>query len=94
MTTIVVLSLFFCVLVVVAGIVLAYFGVDVSVIVGNALTVFGTELGICGVMTMFNRWVDRQDKQIQKREEKRKRQEEKEGAEKREFIDNTKGDSV
>jgi len=38
MTTIVVLSLLFCVAVVVAGMVLAYFGVDVSVIVGNALT--------------------------------------------------------
>ena len=94
MTTIVVSSLLFCVAVVVAGMVLAFFGVDVSSIVGNALTVFGTELGICGVMTMFNRWADRQDKQAEKREEKRKRQEEKEGAAKRKFIDNVKGDSV
>ena len=76
MTTIVVSSLLFCVAVVVAGMVLACFGVDVSTIVGNALTVFGTELGICGVMTIFNRWADRQDKQAEKRQESRLRREE------------------
>jgi len=78
MTTIVVLSLLFCVAVVVAGMVLAFFEVDVSTIVGNALTVFGTELGICGVMTIFNRWADRQDKQAEKRQERRMRREESE----------------
>jgi len=78
MTTIVVSSLLFCVAVVVAGMVLAFFGVDVSTIVGNALTVFGTELGICGVMTIFNRWADRQDKQAEKRQESRLRREESE----------------
>ncbi len=76
MTTIVVSSLLFCVAVVVVGMILAFFGVDVSAIVGNALTVFGTELGICGVMTMFNRWADRQDKQAEKRQESRMRREE------------------
>ena len=83
MTTIVVLSLLFCVAVVVAGMVLAFFGVDVSAIVGNALTVFGTELGICGVMTIFNRWADRQDKQAEKRQERRLRREESENERKR-----------
>ena len=78
MTTIVVSSLLFCVAVVVAGMVLAFFGVDVSAIVENALTVFGTELGICGVMTIFNRWADRQDKQAEKRQERRLRREESE----------------
>ncbi|WP_312059998.1 hypothetical protein [Anaerotignum sp.] len=78
MTTIVVLSLLFCVAVVVAGMVLAFFGVDVSTIVGNALTVFGTELGICGVMTIFNRWADRQDNQAEKRQERRMKREESE----------------
>ncbi len=73
MTTIVVSSLFFCVWVVIAGMFLAYIGVDVSTIVGSALTVFGTELGICGVMTIFNRWADRQDKIIQRRQEYRER---------------------
>ena len=83
MTTIVVSSLLFCVAVVVAGMVLAFFGVDVSTIVGNALTVFGTELGICGVMTIFNRWADRQDKQAEKRQESRLRREESENERKR-----------
>jgi len=83
MTTIVVLSLLFCVAVVVAGMVLACFDVDVSTIVGNALTVFGTELGICGVMTIFNRWADRQDKQAEKRQESRLRREESENERKR-----------
>ncbi|MEA5056113.1 MAG: hypothetical protein VB047_00935 [Anaerotignum propionicum] len=83
MTTIVVSSLLFCVAVVVAGMVLAFFGVDVSTIVGNALTVFGTELGICGVMTIFNRWADRQDKQAEKRQERRLRREESENERKR-----------
>lgn len=73
MTTIVVSSLFFCVGVVIAGMVLAYIGVDVSTIVGSALTVFGTELGICGVMTIFNRWADRQDRIIQSRQESREK---------------------
>lgn len=95
MTTIVVLSLLFCVAVVVAGMILAYLGVDVSTIVGNALTVFGTELGICGVMTMFNRWADRQDKRTEKREDKRKQREEtkaNEASEKEAFIETMKGD--
>ena len=83
MTTIVVSSLLFCVAVVVAGMVLAFFGVDVSAIVGNALTVFGTELGICGVMTIFNRWADRQDKQAEKRQERRMKREEAENERKR-----------
>ena len=83
MTTIVVSSLLFCVAVVVAGMVLAFFGVDVSAIVGNALTVFGTELSICGVMTIFNRWADRQDKQAENRQEKRLRREESENERKR-----------
>jgi hypothetical protein len=99
MTTIVVLSLLFCVAVVVAGMVLAYFGVDVSTIVGNALTVFGTELGICGVMTMFNRWAEKQDKIAEKRQESRMNRENNknggsnaicEEAEKKAFIDGVK----
>ena len=71
MTTIVVLSLLFCVAVIVAGMLLACFGVDVSIIVGNALSVFGTELGICGVMTIFNRWAGKQDQLAERRSEKR-----------------------
>ncbi|MDD3394887.1 MAG: hypothetical protein PHG19_09640, partial [Anaerotignum sp.] len=61
-----------------AGMVLARFGVDVSSIVDSALRVFGTELGICGLMTIFNRWADRRDKQAEKRQEMRMKREEKE----------------
>ena len=55
MTTIVVSSLIFCVIVVVVGIVLACFQIDVSSIVSSALLCFGTELGICGIMKIFDR---------------------------------------
>ena len=68
MTTIVVFSLAFCVAVVIVGFVLAYLGRDASAIVDSALRVFGTELGICGVMTIFNRWTAAQDR----REEREK----------------------
>lgn len=72
MTTIVVSSLFFCVVIVVWGMVQAERGVDSSPIVDSALRIFGTELGICGVMTIFKRWSDAQDK----RQERRMRREE------------------
>ena len=71
MTTIVVFSLAFCVIVVVAGFVLAYLGRDASAIVDSALRVFGTELGICGVMTIFNRWTAAQDRREEERRRKR-----------------------
>ena len=73
MTTVVVFSLSFCAAVVIGGMVLGYFGVDVSAIVDSALRVFGTELGICGIMTIFQRWTAAQDRRI---EERRKRREE------------------
>ena len=71
MTTIVVFSLGFCVIVVIAGFVLASLGQDASAIVDSALRVFGTELGICGVMTMFNRWTAAQDRREEERRKKR-----------------------
>lgn len=72
MTTIVVSSLFFCVLVVVAGIVLACYQIDISSIVSSALLCFGTELGICGIMKIFDRNNEAQDRRA---EERRKRKE-------------------
>lgn len=62
MTTIVVSSLFFCVVVVAVGIVLACYQIDVSSIVSSALLCFGTELGICGLMKIFDRYNEIQDK--------------------------------
>lgn len=76
MTTIVVSSLLFCVLVIIVGIVLACFNIDISTIVGSALTVFGTELGICGIMTIFNKHNERQDVLATRRLEARLRREE------------------
>ncbi len=70
MTTIVVSSLIFCVLIVVWGMVQAQHGVDSSAIVDSALRIFGTELGICGVMTIFKRWSDAQDKRLEYRRKK------------------------
>lgn len=74
MTTIVVCSLGFCVTVVAAGFWLAYRGQDCAAIVDSALRVFGTELGICGLMTIVKRWTEMQDRRL---EESRKRREEK-----------------
>lgn len=55
MTSIVVYSLLFCVAVTIAGMAMACFGVDVSAIVGSALLLFGTELGVCGCMKIFDK---------------------------------------
>lgn len=68
MTTIVVYSLLFCVTVVVAGMILGAFGRDVSAVVDSALRVFGTELGICGIMTIFQRWIAAQDRRQERKE--------------------------
>ena len=73
MTTVVVFSLLFCVAVIVWGMLQAKDGIDSSAIVDSALRVFGTELGICGIMTIFKRWCEAQDRRT---EEKRKRREE------------------
>ncbi len=72
MTTIVVSSLIFCVVIVICGMVQAQNGVDSSAIVDSALRIFGTELGICGVMTIFGRWSDAREK---RQEQRRNRQE-------------------
>ena len=71
MTTAVVFSLLFCVVVIVWGMLLAKDGVDSSAIVDSALRVFGTELGICGIMTIFKRWVEQQDRRTEERKRER-----------------------
>ena len=71
MTTVVVFSLLFCVVVIVWGMLLAKDGVDSSAIVDSALRVFGTELGICGIMTIFKRWVEQQDRRTEERKRER-----------------------
>ena len=71
MTTVVVFSLLFCVVVIVWGMLQAKNGVDSSAIVDSALRVFGTELGICGIMTIFKRWTEQQDRRIEERKRER-----------------------
>ena len=73
MTIIVVFSLLFCTAIVIWGMLQAGNGTDSAAIVDSALRVFGTELGICGIMTMFRRWNEAQDRRA---EERRKRREE------------------
>lgn len=73
MTTVVVFSILFCVVVIVWGMLQAKDGVDSSAIVDSALRVFGTELGICGIMTIFKRWTEAQDRRAEERRMKRER---------------------
>lgn len=73
MTKIVVCSLGFCVAVVIAGLWLAYRGLDCAAIVDSALRVFGTELGICGIMTIFRRWTEAQDRRLEARRTEREK---------------------
>jgi UDP-N-acetylglucosamine pyrophosphorylase len=46
-------------------------GVDSAAIVDSALRVFGTELGICGFMTIFKRWMEQQDRRTAERQKRR-----------------------
>lgn len=73
MTTIVVLSLSFCVCVVIVGIILACFCVDISSIVSSALLLFGTELGICGLMKLYDKSVEQAERR-KRREEGREKE--------------------
>lgn len=75
MTTIVIFSLAFCVFIVVWGMFMAKDGIDASSIVDSALRVFGTELGICGIMTIFTRWFEAQDRRAEKEREERMKSE-------------------
>lgn len=71
MTSIVLFSLLFCTSVVIWGMLQAADGINSAAIVDSALRVFGTELGICGVMTMFKRWTERQEKWEKEKEGER-----------------------
>lgn len=73
MTSVVMFSLFFCASVVVWGLWQSTKSVDCSAIVDSALRVFGTELGICGIMTIFKRWTDAQDRRMEERRMRRER---------------------
>lgn len=80
MSSIVIYSLGFCVAVVIAGFVFLCFDKDASAIISSALTVFGTELGICGLMKIYERKVAAEDRRAEERRAERQRREEKEKA--------------
>ena len=71
LSVIVYASLLFCAYIVIRGMNMAQDGVDVAAIVDSALRVFGTELGICGGLTIYKRWVELQDRRSQERKERR-----------------------
>ena len=71
LTGAVIFSLLFSTFVVIWGMLQAGDGVDSAAIVDSALRVFGTELGICGVMTVFRRWAEQQDRRAEERRRKR-----------------------
>lgn len=71
MTAIVLFSLLFCTTVVIWGMLQAGNGTDSAAIVDSALRVFGTELGICGIMTIFKRWTEQQDRRAEERQKRR-----------------------
>ena len=71
MTVIVVCSLLFCIAIVIWGMLQAGDGTDSAAIVDSALRVFGTELGICGIMTIFRRWIEQQDRRAEERQKRR-----------------------
>ena len=91
MTTIVVSSLLFCVAVVVTGIVLACFGIDVSSIVSSSLVCFGTELGICGIMKIFDRNNEAEDRRSEERRQKAEERRQRKATEKLEEQEFKKG---
>ena len=83
MTTIVVSSLIFCAVILVTGFVFVWFEKDPSTIVSDGTRVFGTELGVCGFITIIKRILDAMDRKDEARrqrdEERRKRRAERNG---------------
>ena len=58
--------------VVVVGIILACFCVDISSIVSSALLLFGTELGICGLMKLYDKGVEQAERRERRAEGREK----------------------
>ena len=73
MTTIVLFSLFFCAAVTLAGLVLGAFDHDVSAVIDSTHRIFGTELGICGLMKIYDKGVERSERKAAERRKRRDR---------------------
>lgn len=73
MTTIVLFSLFFCAAVTIAGLALGAFDHDVSAVIDSTHRIFGTELGICGLMKIYDKGVERSEQKAAERRKRRDR---------------------
>lgn len=71
MTTIVIFSLFFCAAATIAGLVLGAFDHDVSAVIDSTHRIFGTELGICGLMKIYDKGVERSERKAAERRKRR-----------------------
>lgn len=66
MSSIVIYSLVFCAGITIAGMVLGAFDHDVSAVVDSTHRVFGTELGICGLMKLYDKGVEQAERRKRK----------------------------
>lgn len=73
MTTIVIFSLFFCAATTITGLVLGAFDHDVSAVIDSTHRIFGTELGICGLMKIYDKGVERSERKAEERRKRRDR---------------------
>lgn len=71
MTTIVIFSLFFCATTTITGLVLGAFDHDVSAVIDSTHRIFGTELGICGLMKIYDKGVERSERKAEERQRRR-----------------------
>ena len=71
MSCIVIYSLLFCAAITIAGMVLGAFDHDVSAVVDSTHRVFGTELGICGLMKLYDKGVERAERWAEERRQRR-----------------------
>ncbi len=70
LTTIVIDSLLFCAAVTIAGLVLGAFDHDVSAVVDSTHRIFGTELGVCGLLKVHDRTIEKSEKRAAQRRER------------------------
>ena len=71
MSSIVIYSLLFCAAITIAGMVLGAFDHDVSAVVDSTHRVFGTELGICGLMKLYDKGVEQAERRAEERRKRR-----------------------
>ena len=71
MSSIVIYSVLFCAAFRIAGMVLGAFDHDVSAVVDSTHRVFGTELGICGLMKLYDKGVEQAERRAEERRKRR-----------------------